>query len=1692
MPFDPSTAAPEASGFDVASAKPVFDPLTAQSETNPSSSQQDHPERTGNRVVGAPIPPTRSPDTFAEKIAKSFSGTTLPQVAGAARVLGANELADFVSQSAPAQDESKDAPTQIARGVGGAGALLAEGMATKNIAVPAIAAGLGAYEHAYQSEMDTSGDHEKARSAARMAIAKTVPEMAAMIAGVGVMTKVGGAIAVRLGGKAVAQFVGKTLGGATGGQAVQSATAAVEGGDASPSVESATQNLLFGAAGAVVESQAKRPAKVPNRSATQPPSEERQAPTQSPEPASAPAPPTAPTQDTSGQAQPENIVSKLRNKADSVFARRMQSSDDSERARLWEEYKSLEKQADDEEAKTKTPEASIAEVASAEPPPAPKIENTPPSQQQGEAPIAAGQVPPTGEATSPKAEGEVPAVEPPISVGPGAANAAEFPEQRTTGLKKDTVKDERLARGLEDLPPAERKAVEPAVQKAEDATESDPTIGPKLVARILEGDTAISQEDAAVLLVERNRLLNERDVVQSTFDDSDSTVAEKATAQEWLDEMEKKNEELDRAQRLAGSEWGRVGKMYQQMIKEDFSVDQMKFRKRKAEGRPLTPEESSTIEAHAKKIEEQQKEVDRLQDIERQATEAAEVARTHEATIKDLQSDIAGRPKFGKEVFEIAHKIVNRWKAEADTARLNLRNSLRQTNVGVNPALIIDVAKIIRAHIGEFGLGQAESFGSLIQEFGEEVRPYLSKAWAKAQSLIGAEKAPPKAKAAVKEGVKKKGEKTPVDIMARIKSEVAAKEPISHQSVYSLVRSLLNEGVAEGDALAAAHKQISELYPEISQRDVNRAYVDYGKKIHPSKEELAVKMRHLHQATKIQEDIDRLEKDVLRPEKQGYQRDKVDQQIRDLIKKRNDLLKQYPGPPEPGKLASRDEAKQIALKNAIEDLDRELQTGIKKDRAAGQPDSPATERLRAELNAMREKKAEIDAAENPGKSEADKQMDALSKIKQRLDDTLSGAASPKASKPFEALSQSAEDMKAEILAMQELAAQMRRDAVVRKSPEARALEQLEKSIADLDAKIAAGDLSVKNRTSTTISPEIDRLRAERAAMTKQLADMRRAAAPKTDPSAARELAQIKALEKQIDEYSRKVREVDFSTKGTQQGPPNSKRIVELRSILASRRSMYEIAKKLNRPVLTPEQRYNATRMKAVAKQLVDIRARIASGKFTRPAKRVPLAKDSATIKAEAELQKEKDTFTAGVLAAERNNRTKFQKFTAAIANLNRVNMLGHISVLEHLVGAALENIVTRPVGTVLAQLFRFNRTLNAIRQKAAYEGRISAKSEFAGITGTLKSGKALWDKLLHGKSDIDWLHKAKVYPKEFLEIVSNVHGAIKEPVRQGIYSRSLQLRIEAAREMGLHPETDKVLRNTLSSEAYRDANMDIFMGDNFITKAMHNTVTSVLRANKTDPGLAKFTADVLDVIFPIVNVSTNIAIRKFRLGLGLAESATRLGVAAKRGELRNNADKLAPRDAELITKSFKYGLTGMALGIYAWKHPEQFGGVFVPGKNAPKDKKPELEAGEIALPGGGHISHHLAHGPVGGYMNIVADAKRVYNSEVKDHPENPYSAMTEAAFFTMFAGLKDIPTFSTVGRLTSPFKGAGQKAGEMLRNMLVFGGIQDVARHMDEKKRVPKNFTDEIKVGIPGLRETVGESKAHKKHGNERIPIHPR
>jgi hypothetical protein len=378
---------------------------------------------------------------------------------------------------------------------------------------------------------------------------------------------------------------------------------------------------------------------------------------------------------------------------------------------------------------------------------------------------------------------------------------------------------------------------------------------------------------------------------------------------------------------MAGTAAGRSLRSRQLEMNEDYTFAGLMYRRRKLTGEPVSATEKADIKKMADEYAKAKDSADKARTEGEDAADRSASEETLKATIKNLEKELAGRPKFSPEVFKIARAVVSRWKAEAANARTEWHKSFSKVNtIPIPTEMVTYLAKMIRAEVGEFGLNRAETLAKLVAELGDNVKPYFSKAWDKANALIGKEARDPKVKAAI--AAAKKGG-TSVDVKARAKAESVAGEELSQNTVYDLVVAKLREGMrGEKDIMESVHKDLQEAYPDLTERDVRRAYTEYGKVKFPSKEEVATLQRELRTIVRLQESIDRLQegKEALHT---GQQRDKATQQIREKQKLLNELLKKHKGPPSAEKLASRDEAKQTALRHQIEDLDRQLRTGEK-------------------------------------------------------------------------------------------------------------------------------------------------------------------------------------------------------------------------------------------------------------------------------------------------------------------------------------------------------------------------------------------------------------------------------------------------------------------------------------------------------------------------------------------------------------------------------------------------------------------------------------------------------------------------------------------------------------------------------------------------------------------------------------------
>jgi hypothetical protein len=137
------------------------------------------------------------------------------------------------------------------------------------------------------------------------------------------------------------------------------------------------------------------------------------------------------------------------------------------------------------------------------------------------------------------------------------------------------------------------------------------------------------------------------------------------------------------------------------------------------------------------------------------------------------------------------------------------------------------------------------------------------------------------------------------------------------------------------------------------------------------------------------------------------------------------------------------------------------------------------------------------------------------------------------------------------------------------------------------------------------------------------------------------------------------------TSGKKLGP-DSRRITTLREIRNSRAAAYKAAKDAGKPVRSPEDRYNDTRLNAMKRREEDLKARQvrqAAGNFSKRPKPVTPALRRDVLNKKAKLQKMKDEIDMRQKQYELNQRPAWKKIASGLGEARGIILGGDLGVL---------------------------------------------------------------------------------------------------------------------------------------------------------------------------------------------------------------------------------------------------------------------------------------------------------------------------------------------------------------------------------------------------------------------------------------------
>lgn len=447
----------------------------------------------------------------------------------------------------------------------------------------------------------------------------------------------------------------------------------------------------------------------------------------------------------------------------------------------------------------------------------------------------------------------------PELIGMGGAIPAEFKHspQSPTSIKNAQVEIERAQRGLPPAIEPARRTFGRVWEEAMALVDAAPERQDRLIEQLRDRPRALTDVEDALLLQRQIDLQNAygkatRDLAQA-FDDAqrfpdrlEAVEMHKLQVQSLSDRLQ----ELYDINKAAGTETGRGLAARRMLAYEDYSLARMEVEKRAAnEGRPLTDGERAEITRLQQKIAETQKAFDEYQ-AKAEAERAERVAKEETDALINM---VAKGPGYDRHVVSLADRVVNALERQAEAARERLKGKFSRTAAGVDPTILSDLAIIGASKIARGTLDFTRWSKEMVTEFGETVVPWLNQAWLRSNAQIDSmvdRVAKGKTAEKVKRGVRKEdvsGQRA--SIIEGIKEAAKEKRPLPEIGDYvrKLAENFVRSGIHEREPLITAVHDVlkAELDPGITRRQAMDAISGYGEFKALSTDAIKMKLRDL-------------------------------------------------------------------------------------------------------------------------------------------------------------------------------------------------------------------------------------------------------------------------------------------------------------------------------------------------------------------------------------------------------------------------------------------------------------------------------------------------------------------------------------------------------------------------------------------------------------------------------------------------------------------------------------------------------------------------------------------------------------------------------------------------------------------------------------------------------------------------------
>lgn len=544
------------------------------------------------------------------------------------------------------------------------------------------------------------------------------------------------------------------------------------------------------------------------------------------------------------------------------------------------------------------------------------------------------------------------------------------------------------------------------------------------------------------------------------------------------------------------------------LVHQDFSLGRLVAKATAANGgRELSGDQLAEFaELHKK-----------LQDVQTQLAVAQEQIAKEEA--QRVHVTVVAEFKKGAREAKSRGEKPGSWidrQADAAMARIEARKKGNEDrfNSGIPPEDFRDMVTVGVRYLKNGLVSIGEFATQLVKDFGRKVLRFADDIFVKSQELYGA--TAPSSKVRSRESVL---------------DDIDSDAPLNDKAIFQLVRHYINEGVDGFEpVMQAVLTDLRQFYPDLTLREVHDAYSKYGQTSVPSKEEDLKKARNYKELSRLVSQLEDAERGLV-PLKTGLQRDKAEQNVRDLTKQVKDTMRRLNIQPttNENQLRSAFDAIKTRLRNEYEDYDTAVRKREERKERSPQTFTPEQEKELKDLRQRRDdRKADYEAIfKKKGLTDAERidraerlldrriaeERDMLEKnILKRNREMLMGPFSPALKSRRETL----DKLKAERRELQK-AARPKTPELEKKYQ--RDLKSLEKRIKEEEALLAAGlTARQKDIKMGKWTPEMSEMQARLDGLRDARRELAESRKPEKDEAAAAYERATKAIEASIQRY----------------------------------------------------------------------------------------------------------------------------------------------------------------------------------------------------------------------------------------------------------------------------------------------------------------------------------------------------------------------------------------------------------------------------------------------------------------------------------------------------------------------------------------------------------------------------------------------